>query len=54
MERKNLVVAKEEMEVVDGKVMITSEELAQAIQDCGVDINAEEEDNLTIKIIIKL
>lgn len=53
MERRNLVVAKDEMEIVDGKVMISSEELAAAIQDYDVDVNAEEENNGLIKIIIK-
>ncbi len=52
MEKRDLVVEKDEMEVVDGKVLIASEELAAAIQDYNVDANAEEEDNLKIKIKI--
>lgn len=34
--------------------MISSEELAQVIQDSNVDICAEEEDNLKIKIVITI
>ena len=52
MEKRNLVVAKDEMEIVDGKVMISSEELAAAIQDYDVDVDAEEEDNLKIHISV--
>ena len=46
MERKNLTVTHEDMQLVDGKVVITSEELAKAIQDYEVDLNAEEEADL--------
>lgn len=46
MERKNLTVTHEDMQFVDGKVVITSEELAKAIQDYEVDLNAEEEADL--------
>lgn len=44
MERK-FVVKPEELEVVDGKVVISSEELASAIQNQEVDLNSEEEAN---------
>ena len=43
MERTNLAVTREDMQIVDGKVVITSEELAKAIQDYDVNLNAEEE-----------
>ena len=43
MTRENLVVRPEEMEVVDGKVVISSEELVAAIQDYEFDPNADEE-----------
>lgn len=48
MENKSLVVTSEKMEVVDGKVIISSEELAAAMQGCNVDLEAEEEAALTI------
>lgn len=38
----------EEVEVVDGKVVISSEELAAAIQNYDVSANAEEEAALTV------
>lgn len=43
MKRENVVVRLEEMEVVDGKVVISSEELAAAIQSQIVDLDAEED-----------
>lgn len=51
MKRENLVVKPEEMEVVDGKVVISSEELAAAIQDYDVDLNGEDEAE-AIKIVV--
>ena len=45
MENKNYVVNPEECQVVDGKVVISSEELAAAILDQEVVLNAEEEDS---------
>lgn len=45
MEERKIVVGSEEMEVVDGKVVISSEELAAAIQSREVDLNAEESEN---------
>lgn len=51
MTRDNLVVASEDIQIVDGKVVISSEELACAIQECGVDLTAEEEENgITINL----
>lgn len=41
MERK-FVVKPNEMEVVDGKVVISSEELAAAIQNQGIDMDSED------------
>ena len=38
------------MEVVDGKVVISSEELAAAIQTQQIDLGAEEEANIDINI----
>lgn len=46
MERTNLAVTREDMQLVDGKVVITSEELARALQDYEVNLNAEEEADL--------
>lgn len=43
MENKKLVVKGNDMEVVDGKVVISSEELAAAIQTQQVNLEAEEE-----------
>ena len=43
MENKNYVIKRDEMEVVDGKVVISSEELASAIMSSDVDLSAEEE-----------
>lgn len=56
MERTNLVVNQDEFQVVDGKVVISSEELAKAIQDFEVDPNTEEEanDNDIVLVQIKL
>lgn len=50
MENKKLVVKGTEMEVVDGKVVISSEELAAAIQTHQIDLGAEEEANIDINI----
>lgn len=50
MENKKLVVKGTEMEVVDGKVVISSEELAAAIQTQQIDLGAEEEANIDIII----
>lgn len=49
MEKRNLRVAREDIEVVDGKVVISSEELAAAIQQYDVDLNAEEENSAVDK-----
>ena len=49
-ENKKLVVKGTEMEVVDGKVVISSEELAAAIQTQQIDLGAEEEANIDISI----
>lgn len=48
MENKKLVVKGTEMEVVDGKVVISSEELAAAIQTQQIDLGAEEEANIDV------
>ena len=50
MKKENLVVTAENVQVVDGKVVINSEELAAAIQNCEVDLGADEEDALTINV----
>lgn len=42
MERTSVVLNREDMNIVDGKVSISSEELAKAIQDYDVDLNGEE------------
>lgn len=49
MERK-FVVKPNEMKVIDGKVVISSEELAEAIQSQIVDLNAEDEANSLILV----
>lgn len=52
MERTNVVLNREDMNIVDGKVVISSEELANAIQDYDVDLNGEEgADGISIHII---
>lgn len=43
MENKKFVVTKEDVAVQDGKIIISSEELAQAIQSGEVDLNQEDE-----------
>lgn len=43
MENKNYVIKRDEMEVVDGRVVISSEELASAIMSSEVDLAADEE-----------
>ena len=43
MENKNYVIKRDEMEVVDGKVIISSEELAAAIMSSDVNLGTEEE-----------
>lgn len=43
MEQNGVVVNKEQMKVVDGNVVISSEELAAAIQDESLFVNGEEE-----------
>lgn len=43
MTKENLVVASEDIQVQDGKVVISSEELAAAIQSQDVDLEASEE-----------
>lgn len=42
MTKENLVVAAENIEVIDGKVVISSEELAAAYQNQEIDLMAEE------------
>lgn len=52
MERTNFVVNQDELQVVDGKVVISSEELARAIQDYDVNLEGEEGvDGIKIYII---
>ena len=43
MENKKLVVKGNDMEVIEGKVVISSEDLAAAIQTQQVNLEAEEE-----------
>lgn len=50
MENKNYVIKKDEMDVVDGKVVISSEELAAAIMSSEVDLSAEEEMDWSLMI----
>lgn len=50
MKKENLVVTSENIQVEDGKVVISSEELAAAIQDCAVDLEASEEMGWSINI----
>ena len=50
MKQRNFVIKRDEMEVVDGKVVISSEELAAAIQNGEVDLNAEEKAEALIEI----
>lgn len=50
--KRELDLTKEDLEVVNGKVMISSEELAAAIQDNAINLNAEDEDeSLVINIL---
>ncbi len=42
MTRENLVVTSENIQIVDGKVVIASEELASAFENCELDLAAEE------------
>lgn len=48
MQNKKLVVKPEDLDVVGGKVTISSEELAEAIQDKSLDLMAEEEDEMFV------
>ncbi len=48
MESRRVVLGTKEMEVVDGKVVIASEELAAAIQDYELNAGAEEEADLIV------
>lgn len=50
MENKKLVVKGTEMEVVDGKVVISSEELAAAIQTQQIDLGAEKKLTLILTL----
>ena len=43
MMKNNFSVLPEDVQVVDGKVLISSEELAAAIQSQSIDLNGEEE-----------
>lgn len=45
MEKKDVLVNPEELVVEDGKVIISSEELASAIQNYDFDLTGEEEAN---------
>ncbi len=53
MENKKFAANKENISIVDGKVVIDSEELAAAIQDYSVDATAAEEDYLNFCIVIE-
>ena len=48
MENRTINLAKENAQVVDGRVVIDSEELAKAIEDCGVNPLADEEADFSI------
>ena len=50
MERTNFVLTREDMQIVNGKVVIASEELAAAIQDYDVDLNEEEMAEFTLNL----
>ncbi len=54
MEKRNFGVAAEEVEVLDGKVVITSEELARAIQEQEVNLSEEDEAGLSINFGCKV
>lgn len=52
--KKEINVSREELQVVDGKLVINSEELAGAIQNQEIDLNSEEEaESIAINIICK-
>lgn len=54
MTRENLVVTSENIQVVDGKVVIASEELAAAFENCEVDLTAEESaEDFNVCIVIR-
>lgn len=49
--KRELNLKKDELEVVDGKVMISSDELAAAVQNSEIDLSAEDEaDGFSITI----
>lgn len=52
MENRKFLVTKEDVAVQDGKIIISSEELAQAIQSGEVDLNQEAEADFADKINI--
>lgn len=53
--KKRINVSREELKVVDGKLVINSEELAEAIQSQEIDLNGEEEaEGLEVNIICKV
>ena len=51
---KNVNLTDANAKYMDGKLVIESEELAQAIQDRKVNLATEEEDNIHIKIHIEI
>lgn len=48
MEERKIALMKEEVAVVDGKVVISSEELARAIQDENINLAEEESAEVSI------
>lgn len=50
MENKDYVIKRDEMEVVNGKVVISSEELVEAVQ--SYEMNLNEEDAANVDIVI--
>lgn len=54
MTRENLVVTSENIQVVDGKVVISSEELAAAYQSQEINLTAEESaEDFNLCIVIR-
>ncbi|WP_155830553.1 hypothetical protein [Butyrivibrio sp. NC3005] len=51
---RNVDLSDANAKYMDGKLIIESEELAQAIQDRKVNLAEEEEDNIHIKIHIEI
>ena len=54
MKKENLVVSSENVQVVDGKIVISSEELAAAFQCREIDLTAEESaEDINLCIVVR-